>query len=143
MTTSHVRSVDTEERWLLYDASEHVLGRMAAAIATKLQGKDRPTYTPSEKGGTHVVVINGIRPRLSGKKGETKLYKHYTGYPGGQREVPIETVKARRGEDIVTLAVRRMLPKNRLGHDLLRRLKVYPGEEHPHQAQKPVLVKTL
>ena len=110
MTTTHVRSVDMEERWLLYDASEHKLGRMAAQIATQLMGKDRPTYTPSEAGGTHVVVINCAAPRLSGNKGEEKLYKHYTGYPNGQREIPLAKVAESRPQDIVTLAVRRMLP---------------------------------
>ena len=143
MTTTHVRGQDTEERWLLYDASEHKLGRMAASIARALQGKDRPTYQPSEKTGAHVVVINGAQPQMTGKKPETKIYKHYTGYPGGLKEVPLEDVLKRRPNDVVTLAVRRMLPKTRLGHDLLRRLKVYAGEEHPHGAQKPQKVENL
>lgn len=137
MTTTHVRSVDMEERWLLYDASEAPLGRMAAEIAVKLMGKDRPTYTPSEAGGTHVVVINGAKPVMTGTKSDDKLYKHYTGYPNGLREVALEKVIEKRHEDVVTLAVRRMLPKNRLGKTLLSRLKVYPGTEHPHGAQKP------
>ncbi|MDA1264914.1 MAG: 50S ribosomal protein L13 [Planctomycetota bacterium] len=137
MTTTHVRSVDMEERWFLYDASEHRLGRMAAKIATQLMGKDRPTYTPSEAGGTHVVVINGAAPMLTGKKAEQKIYRHYTGYPNGQREVSLAKVAEKRPEDIVTLAVRRMLPKNRLGRNLLRRLKVYVGTDHPHSAQQP------
>ncbi len=141
MTTTHVRSVDMEERWFLYDAREHNLGRMAAQIARQLMGKDRPTYTPSEAGGTHVVVIHGASPRLTGTKAQTKLYKHYTGYPGGLREVPLARVAESRPRDIVTLAVRRMLPKNRLGRNLLRRLKVYPGDEHPHAAQQPVKVE--
>lgn len=143
MTTTHVRARDVEDRWLLYDASEHVLGRMAAAIATNLMGKDRPTYTPSETGATHVVVVNGTRPRLSGKKGEAKLYKHYTGYSSGLREIPIGRVREHRPRDIVTLAVRRMLPKNRLGHTLLSNLKVYSGADHPHSAQQPVKVESL
>lgn len=141
MTTTHVRSVDMEERWLLYDASEQNLGRMAVQIATQLMGKDRPTYTPSEAGGTHVVVINGASPRLSGNKSEQKVYKHYTGYPNGQREIALAKVAESRPQDIVTLAVRRMLPKNRLGRTLLSRLKVYPGTEHAHGAQKPVKVE--
>jgi len=143
MTTTHVRAQDTEERWLCYDASRHPLGRLAATIAMNLMGKDRPTYTASESGATHVVVIHGARPLLSGKKRREKTYQHYSGYPGGQKIVPIEKVLERRAEDVVTLAVRRMLPKNRLGHDLLRNLKVYPGAEHPHRAQSPVLVEKL
>lgn len=143
MTTSHVRAIDVEERWLVYDASQHNLGRMSARIATQLMGKDRPTYTPSETGNTHVVVINCGTPRLTGKKGEGKEYKHYTGYPGGLREVSIDRVRDKRPADIVKLAVRRMLPKNRLGHTMLKSLKVYATAEHPHAAQKPTLVESI
>lgn len=114
---------------------------MAAVIATQLMGKDRPTYTPSETGNTHIVVINGTSPRLSGTKEKTKEYQHYTGYPDGRRVVNIEKVAEKRGKDIVTLAVRRMLPKGRLGHTMLKNLKVYDGVEHPHTAQKPVKVE--
>jgi large subunit ribosomal protein L13 len=106
-------------------------------------GKDRPAYTPSEKAGAHVVVLNCGQPRLSGKKSDGKVYRHYTGYPSGQREIDIAQVRASRPEDIVTLAVRRMLPKTRMGHSLLKRLKVYPGTEHPHTAQQPVKVEKL
>jgi len=143
MTTTHVRAQDTEERWLLYDAREHTLGRMAAKIAHQLMGKDRPTYTPSENGGAHVIVIHCTKPRLSGTKADTKTYPHYTGYIGGLREVKLEEVAERRPEDIVTLAVRRMLPKTRLGHSMLKRLKVYVGADHPHSAQQPVKVTEL
>jgi large subunit ribosomal protein L13 len=116
---------------------------MAAEIAHRLMGKDLPTYTPSEGGTTHVVVVNGKNPRLSGNKEETKVYQHYSGYPGGLRRVKLADVRERRPNDIVMLAVRRMLPKNRLGHDLLRRLRVYPESEHPHKAQQPVKVDKL
>ena len=143
MTSTYVRSTDAEERWLLYDASEHTLGRMAASIARALQGKDRPTYQPNEKTGAHVVVINGAKPKFSGTKAEVKIYKSYSGYPGGLKEVPLAKVLEKRPADPVTLAVRRMLPKSRLGHDLLRRLKVYAGEEHPHTAQQPVKVDSI
>ncbi len=143
MTSTYVRSTDAEERWLLYDASEHTLGRMAASIARALQGKDRPTYQPNEKTGAHVVVINGAKPKFSGTKGDVKIYKSYSGYPGGLKEVPLAKVLEKRPADPVTLAVRRMLPKSRLGHDLLRRLKVYAGEEHPHTAQQPVKVDSI
>lgn len=143
MTTTHVRRQDTEERWLLYDASEHTLGRMAVSIAMALQGKDRPTWTPSEHTGAHVVVINGAKPQFTGKKSAEKVYRHYTGYPDGQRHVNIENVIDRRATDVVTLAVRRMLPKTRLGRDMLRCLKVYAGEEHPHIAQQPIKVESL
>lgn len=141
MRTTHVKASDTDERWFLYDASEHVLGRMATEIATRLIGKDRPTYTPSETGNTHVVVVNAAKARLTGRKGETKEYQTYSGYPGGRYLWPLEVVRERRPADIVTLAVRRMLPKNRLGHRLLSNLKVYGDGEHPHAAQKPVKVE--
>ena len=143
MTTTHVRAQETEERWLLYDATEHNLGRMAAVIAMNLMGKDRPTYTPSERCNTHVVVINSAKARLTSKKNEEKEYQHYSGYAGGRKVNSIERVRQSRPNDIVTLAVRRMLPKTRLGHDMLRNLKVYSGAEHPHAAQAPVKVESL
>jgi len=139
MRTTHVRAVDVEERWFLYDASDHILGRMAAKIAFQLIGKDRPTYTPSEPGATHVVVINAGAVRVTGNKDEAKTYKRYTGYPSGQRLIPIEKMREKNPIEIITLAVRRMLPKNRLGHTMLKSLKVYGGSDHPHSAQAPVL----
>ncbi|HED65022.1 MAG TPA: 50S ribosomal protein L13 [Planctomycetes bacterium] len=143
MKTSHIRAQDTEERWYLYDASAHTLGRMAAEIAMRLQGKDRPTYTPSELGGAHVVVINADKPVLSGKKGDVKSYPKYSGYPGGLYVHSIENLKERRPHEIIKIAVRRMLPKTRLGKQMLSRLKVYAGPDHPHTAQRPVTVETL
>jgi large subunit ribosomal protein L13 len=141
MTTTHTRSADVEARWLLYDASQHTLGHMASAIAMSLMGKDRPQYTPSELCGAHVVVINAAQVRLSGHKAEEKSYVHYTGYQGGQRDVPLARVIERRPRDVVRLAVRRMLPKTALGRDMLRRLRIYVDSDHPHAAQKPVTVE--
>jgi large subunit ribosomal protein L13 len=106
-----------------------------------LMGKDRPTYTPSQLVGAHVVVLNSAKARVTGKKAETKTYAHYTRYHDGQKVVSMEDVRDRRPNDIVKLAVRRMLPKSKLGHDMLRRLKVYEGAEHPHSAQQPVKVE--
>jgi large subunit ribosomal protein L13 len=141
MKTTHVRAAEAEERWLLYDASEHRLGRMATEIAMALMGKDRPTWTPSELTGAHVVVINGAKAVLTGKKVEQKTYAHYTRYAGGLKDVTYADVRERRPADIVGLAVRRMLPKTTLGAKMLKRLKVYPGVEHPHTAQQPVKVE--
>ena len=141
MKTTHVRSADVEERWLLYDASEHTLGRMATRIAMHLMGKDRPTYTPNQRVGAHVVVINAAQAKLTGTKNDSKTYGHYTRYAGGYKSVRIDRMRERRPEEIVWLAVRRMLPKTRLGHDMLRCLKVYPSSEHPHTAQQPVKVE--
>ena len=137
MTTTHVRAQDLPERWVLYDASREPLGRMAARIATHLMGKDQPTYTPSELCGAHVVVINAEQAVLTGRKDEQKAYASYSGYPGGRKERSIAYMRERRPADIVRMAVRRMLPKNRLGRQMLSRLRVYGGAEHPHTAQKP------
>lgn len=141
MSTTYFRSNEVEQRWLLYDASEHNLGRMAAKIAMNLMGKDRPTYTANHLTGAHVVVINAEKAKLTGNKSATKRYAHYTKYPGGYKSVTMDHVREQRASDIVTLAVRRMLPKSKLGHDMLRRLKVYEGVEHPHVAQAPVKVE--
>lgn len=141
MQTTHVRAVTLEERWLLYDASEHVLGRMATEIARSLMGKDRPTYTASEPTGAHVVVINAERPKLTGRKLDQKSYDFYSGYPGGLKTVSIERMLERKPEEVVRLAVRRMLPKSKLGRVLYKRLKVYAGTEHPHRAQNPTKVE--
>jgi large subunit ribosomal protein L13 len=143
MKSSHIRAVETEDRWLLYDASEHVLGRMAAKIAMQLQGKDRPEYTPSELTGAHVVVVNAEKVVLTGDKAATQTYARYSGYPGGLYEHGLARLKERRPHDVVKLAVRRMLPKSRLGKQMLSRLKVYAGAEHPHTAQEPVKVEVL
>lgn len=143
MTTTHVRSADLKERWLLYDASKFTLGRMAAQIAMNLMGKDRPTYTPSEMNGAFVVVINAEKIVTTGTKRSTKKYDHYTGYPGGLKEVPFENLMERRPDEVVRLAVRRMLPKSVLGRDMRRRLKIYAGSTHPHTAQQPTNVDSI
>ncbi|MEZ6005709.1 MAG: 50S ribosomal protein L13 [Planctomycetota bacterium] len=143
MSTSHIKATDVEQRWLLYDASEHTLGRMAAKIATQLMGKDRPTFTYSETGATHVVVINAAKPRFTGTKLANKTYQHYSGYPNGRKVKALSEVAETRPRDIVTLAVRRMLPKGPLGYRMLKNLKVYGGEDHPHGAQQPVKVESL
>jgi large subunit ribosomal protein L13 len=141
MKTTQIRAADAQERWLLYDASEHNLGRMATRIAMNLMGKDRPTYTPNQLTGAHVVVLNSKRCRVTGNKAETETYAHYTRYAGGRKDISMEDVRERRPNDLVKLAVRRMLPKTKLGRDMLRHLKVYEGIEHPHSAQQPVKVE--
>ncbi len=137
MTTTHVRAQDLPERWLVFDASSEPLGRMATKIATSLTGKDLPTYTPSELGGAHVVVINAEQIVLTGRKNDQKIYPFYSGYPGGLKQRSVSYMRERRSTDMVRLAVRRMLPKNRLGKAMLSRLRVYSGSEHPHGAQNP------
>lgn len=124
-------------RWYVVDASQEVLGRMAANVARILQGKHRPEYTPHADVGDFVIVTNAAKVRVTGKKAANKVYRRYTGYPGGQVEESFARLQERRPEDIIRLAVRRMMPKTTLGRHMLRKLKVYPGHEHPHHAQKP------
>lgn len=143
MKTSHIRTQDTEEKWLLYDATNQVLGRMASKIAVNLMGKDDPRWTPSEVGSTHVVVINANKVALTGTKDETKEYQSYSGYPSGLHITSMEKMRQEKGRDIVKLAVRRMLPKTRLGKNMLSKLKVYAGPDHPHSAQKPTKVESV
>ncbi|MHC4263784.1 MAG: 50S ribosomal protein L13 [Planctomycetota bacterium] len=138
MRTTHVRAADVQERWFVFDASTQPLGRMASQIATLLMGKDQPTYTPSELSGAHVVVIHADKVVVTGRKSEQKDYAFYSGYPGGLKEVDFETLRERDPARIVRLAVRRMLPKTRLGKQMLGHLRVYSGAEHPHTAQNPV-----
>jgi large subunit ribosomal protein L13 len=143
MKSPYIKALDAEDRWYVYDASKHVLGRMAAKISMQLQGKDRPEYTPNELTGAHVIVINAEKAVFTGDKAKTQTYRRYSGYAGGLYEHPFATLQERRPHDIVKLAVRRMLPKSTLGRKLLSRLKVYGGSEHPHSAQKPLPVESL
>lgn len=142
-STTHVRSADLKERWLLYDASQFTLGRLAAQIAMNLMGKDTPNYTPSEMNGAFVVVVNAEAVRTTGKKDQAKQYFHYSGYPSGRKEIDFADLQSRRPDEIVRQAVKRMLPKSTLGRDMMRRLKVYSGNDHPHTAQQPVKVETI
>ena len=126
-----------EQKWVLVDAEGAVLGRMAAKIAPILMGKTKPTYTPNVDVGDYVVVVNAEKVKLTGKKAEQKEYDWYTGYPGGRKVVSFARMMAKRPTRIVELAVRRMLPKTQTGRKALKKLKVFPGPEHEHHAQKP------
>lgn len=123
--------------WYHIDAEDKVLGRMAVEIATILMGKHRPTYTPHVDAGDFVVVTNAEKIAISGKKRENKLYHTYSGYPGGLKTKNFDEKQKTHPEEIIMLAVRRMLPKSRLGRAMLKKLKVYTGSEHPHKAQCP------
>jgi len=136
MKTYVAKPGEIEQQWWLMDADGAVVGRMAAEIATLLMGKHRPTYTPHVDTGDFVVVINAEKIRYTGKKWEQKRYTWYSGYPGLKSETASERLE-RRPEMIITEAVRRMLPKNKLAVKMLSKLKVYAGSEHPHQAQNP------
>ncbi len=137
MKSFMAKKEQAEHKWLLVDADGAILGRMAAQIAPILMGKHRPTYTPHVDTGDYVVVVNADKIRLSGKKEQTKEYDYYTHFPGGHRYVSFAEMMARKPEMVVELAVRRMLPKSALGRKMLKKLKVYRGPEHQHQAQCP------
>ena len=128
---------EVQGKWHLVDASGKVLGRLAAELATILMGKHRPTYTPHVLTGDFVVVVNAEKVKLTGRKMEQKTYQRYTFYPSGQKTEPVAKVLTRHPDRMIRLAVRRMLPKNRLARDMLSRLKVYPGPKHPHGCQNP------
>ena len=122
----------------LIDASGKTLGRLATRVATLLIGKGKPVFAPDQLSGDHVVVVNVKAVHVTGKKVKQKIYKHYTGYPGGLRTYTFEELMAKNPEEILKRAVSRMLPKNELGREMLRRLRIYAGPEHAQQAQKPI-----
>ncbi len=127
----------TQRQWFVVDARGKILGRMATRIAEVLRGKHKPSYTPNVDAGDFVIVINAREIRLSGAKLQQKIYYRHTEYPGGIRERTAARMLEEKPEELVMLAVKGMLPKNRLSRKLLTKLKVYAGPEHPHQAQQP------
>ena len=131
---------DVQRDWYLIDATDKVLGRMASRIAMILQGKTKPIYTPHVDTGDFVVVTNAEKIKLTGNKMNEKVYYTHSGYPGGFKEIPIKKWMEKHPDRIVTLAVKRMLPKTKLGSAMLKKLKVYAGPDHSHEAQQP---KTL
>ena len=126
-----------ERRWLLVDARNKTLGRVATRIAKILQGKTKPTYSPNFLCGDYVVVINARYIKVTGKKLEEKIYDKYSGYPGGRKEITLKELMKKNPSKALYLAVKGMLPKNKLRKRMLRALKVYPEDKHPHLAQKP------
>ena len=136
MKTYMAKPGEVEQKWLLVDAADKVVGRLASRIAVLLMGKHRPTYTPHVDTGDYVVVINAEKVRFSGNKWEQKKYTWYTGYPGLKSISAADRMK-KHPDAILREAVRRMLPKNKLATQMLDKLKIYAGPEHPHQAQNP------
>ncbi len=126
-----------ESAWKLVDADGQILGRLASRVAMILMGKDKPCYTPHIDVGDHVVIINAEKIQVSGNKAQTKVYDRYTHFPGGYRVTSFEDLMAKHPERIVELAVKRMLPKNKIGSAMFKKLKVYSGPEHNQAAQKP------
>lgn len=128
---------EIERKWYVIDATDKVLGRLATEVATILRGKHKPTFTPHVDTGDFVIIINAEKVRLTGDKWDKKFHVYHTGYPGGRKEVAYKELRNKHPERIIELAVKGMLPKNRLGRFMYRKLKVYAGENHPHEAQKP------
>ena len=137
-TTTMAKASELSQRWLIVDGTDQVLGRLAVRIATVLMGKHRPTYTPHVDTGDHVVVINADKIRVSPPgKSRSRMITYHTGWIGGLKQTPVEEAFERNPSKVVTLAVRRMLPKTKMGRKMLGKLRVYSGTEHPHTAQKP------
>lgn len=140
MKTFSAKPQTAENNWLLVDAEGQTLGRMAAEIATRLRGKHKPEYTPHVDTGDYVVVVNADKVRVTGKKAKDKMYYAHSGFPGGLKEASFEKMMEKAPERVIRLAVKGMLPRTPLGRAMFRKLKVYPGAEHPHSAQQPQAV---
>lgn len=138
MKTYTARPADIDRRWLLVNAEGVTLGRLATQVATVLKGKHKPMYTPHMDTGDHVVVINAAKVALSGTKPQDKKWFRHTMYPGGAHWITIREVMEKHPDRVITQAVRGMMPKTKLGRAMLKKLKVYGGSEHPHEAQQPV-----
>jgi large subunit ribosomal protein L13 len=137
MSTYLAKPGELKQDWHVVDASDQVLGRLAAKLAVILQGKHKPTYTPHVDTGDFVVVLNAEKIRVTGKKAEVIEYDTYSRYPGGRRLYSYNTMLDKHPERLLELAVKRMMPKNKLGRHMLAKLKIYKGETHPHAAQQP------
>jgi large subunit ribosomal protein L13 len=128
---------EVERKWYVIDAEGKTLGRLATEVANLLRGKHKPIYTPHVDTGDHVIIVNCAKIVLTGKKLDQKMHRHHTGYPGGLREVTYREFMSKTPEKAVYLAVKGMIPKNRLGRQMIKKLRVYSGPEHEQQAQKP------
>jgi len=140
MKTYQAKKEDLEQKWYLVNAEGKVLGRLATELAKILKGKNKPIYTPHLDTGDFIIVVNAGKITLTGKKMKDKIYYHHTGYPGGIKEMNAEKLLAKKPTEMIRMAVKGMLPKNSLGREMLRKLKVYAGPNHPHEAQKPVAI---
>jgi large subunit ribosomal protein L13 len=134
---------ELDHQWYVIDATDQVVGRLAAQIAPILMGKHRPTYTPHIDTGDYVIVINADKVVFTGKKWEQKSYQRYSGYPGGQKDENAWKLFQRRPTRIMELAIQRMMPKNKIGRHMMAKLKLYAGSQHPHQAQAPIPLEAL
>jgi large subunit ribosomal protein L13 len=141
MKTYNAKHEDMVKDWYLFDAEGQILGRLASEIARRLRGKHKPIYTPYVDTGDFVIVVNAGKVSLTGKKMSDKVYYHHSGYPGGLKETSVGKMLQDNPEKVLLFAVRGMLPKNSLGRKMLKKLKIYTGNDHPHEAQCPQVVK--
>ena len=141
MKTYMAKPAEVERKWYVVDATDMVLGRLASQVAMVLRGKNKSTFTPNVDTGDYVIIINPNKVRLTGKKLEKKYYRYHTGYIGGLKEVQYKKLMAEKPEFVVYKAVKGMLPKNAIGRTMIKKLHVYAGNEHNHQAQQPVELK--
>lgn len=135
--TRFIKTEDADRRWYVVDATDQVLGRLAAKVASVIRGKNKPTFTPNMDTGDFVIIVNADKIKMTGKRELQKTYFRHSGYPGGAKTLTYGQMKEKYPERVIEYAVKGMLPKNRLGRKLIKKLKVYTGEEHPHSAQKP------
>lgn len=141
MKTYMAKAEEVKRKWYVVDAEGKPLGRLASEVAKILRGKHKPNYTPHTDTGDHVIVLNADKVVLTGKKLDQKMYRHHTLYPGGLKEIPYRQFLANKPEKAVELAIKGMLPKNSLGRAMFRKLKVYRGTQHNHEAQKPEVLE--
>ena len=143
MKTQSFKQSDIEQSWILVDAKDKTLGRLASALASRLRGKHKPEYTPNADLGDYIVVINANKINVTGDKLNQKQYFKHSGYPGGIKSKSLDRVIKNSPEDVIRMAVKGMLPKNKLGKKMLTKLKIYKDNEHPHQAQNPNILDTI
>jgi large subunit ribosomal protein L13 len=139
--TYSAKDTDNQGRWYLVDAENAILGRLASTVAARLRGKHNPLFTPHVDTGDWIIVINADKVALTGKKWDKKNYYRHSGYIGGLKTITAKKLMEKRPEDLIRFAVKGMLPKNRLGRKLFKKLKVYSGEQHPHEAQQPEVLE--
>ena len=137
MKTYLPKESEIERKWYVVDAEDKVLGRLAVEIANILRGRNKPTYTPHLDTGDYIIVVNAEKVKLTGAKNEKKIYEDYSGWMGGDSYVNIKDMRENKPEFIIEHAVKGMLPRNRLGRQMIKKLKIYAGSEHPHEAQQP------
>ena len=143
MTTYTAKAHEVQHGWYLVNAQDKVLGRLATQIASRLRGKHKPEYTPHVDTGDFIVVVNASKLRVTGRKSQNKMYYRHSGQPGQMKETTFEKLQAKKPQLVLQLAVKGMLPKGPLGYAMLKKLKVYAGDKHPHSAQQPKSVELL